>query len=100
MTGFYFDKDGALIDKDAEEAIDYGADWSDWFAASIDTADSIVASVWTGAAGIDVSAPQFEGLLTSCLIAGGTAGQVYGIANRITTAHGRTAVQRFRVKVV
>lgn len=73
------------FDKDPDSTVDFGFDWSDWL---VD--DTIASSTWTLQTGLTAGTNSFTDTVTTVWIAGGTAGQQYTAANRITTAGGRT----------
>jgi len=89
--------------KDPDAELDYSIDWSLWLA----TGETISASVWTVPAGITESTDSNQvkdpaipgGTSTVIWLHGGTAGEDYEIANKITTSAYRVDERTICVKV-
>ena len=73
------------FEKDPDAILDYTVDWSRW----LDT-DTILASQWTVPTGLTQVSSSNTSTSATAWLSGGTAGQAYTVANRITTADGRT----------
>lgn len=94
MSGELFkDESGFRAQQDKDSFLDYSLDWSDWLAGG----DSIVSSVWSGAAGITMSSATISGALTTTYVQGGEPGVWYAITNTVTSAQGRTDQQTIRL---
>lgn len=85
--------------KDPAARLDYAVDWP---GSSLGAA-TIVASDWlvdpAEARGIAVAATLAAGTRTGATLAGGVAGHVYRIANRITLSDGRQDERTLAVRV-
>jgi hypothetical protein len=73
--------------KDPDEKLDYAVDWSAWLPAG----DTLASAAWTVPTGITQAtpAPSIDDTTATVWLSGGTAGQSYPIACRVTTAQGR-----------
>ncbi len=80
--------------KDPDAVLDYSLDWSRWLAG-----DEIAASEWIVAVGLTKASATNSPSKTTVWLSGGTAGQVYIVTNRITTAAGRTEDRSFTIRV-
>jgi len=81
-------------DKDPAGVLDYSIDWTLWLGS-----DTITNSTWTLPTGITNSGESFTTLITTIWLSGGTAGTIYTITNKITTAAGRITEQSFHIRV-
>lgn len=79
--------------KDPHSNLDYGFDWSSYLV----TGETIVASVWTMPTGLTEGTKQIADTSTKVFISGGTAGEVYTVANKITTSDGRVDERSFEI---
>jgi hypothetical protein len=99
QTGFKRDITGNWISKDPGATLQYSIDWSDW----LPTGDTISTSTFvqesTHTANVTLSGTSTANGVTSVVIAGGAAGQIYTIRNTIVTADNNTDVRRFRIRV-
>lgn len=106
-SAFQTDGIGPWIEKDPHAVVDYHAAWSDWL-----DGDTIASVVWTVSTGltkdsqaVNSGAVTIDGVshpansVATAWLSGGTAGQSYTVACRITTAGGRTDERTFRVVV-
>jgi len=84
------------FDKDPEEKLSYGFDWSQW----LDSGDTIASSLWTIPSGITQSGSANTTTSTSVLLAGGTLGSNYTCTNQITTANGLIAERSIVLNIV
>lgn len=84
-----------VVEQHDAEIIDYGFDWTD----RLELGETISSSVWSADAGIAVTAPQVDGLVTSAFVGGGTADQRYQVRNVVTTSGGRTFVQSTEFRI-
>ena len=76
-------------DKDPNEVLDYGLDWTARLAG-----DSITASSWTVDVGtITIDSDENTTTLTTAWLSGGSAGTTYTLTNRVVTEGGRTMDQ-------
>ena len=80
----------ATIVKDDQAKLDYTFDWSQWLTPIADTIASAVATIHgDGNATIGNPANQLTTTSVTIWVAGGTIGQQYQLACKITTAAGR-----------
>lgn len=85
-----------MADKqDPSSVLDWGCDWSAWLGA-----DTISTSTWTVASGLTKGADSHDTTTTTVWLSGGALGNTYSVANRITTAAGRTDERTFEVEIV
>ena len=107
-TAFRFDADGAWIQKDPADALDYALPWADWLAG-----DTLQTVTWTVPAGltkdsqsVNLAPVTVDGVeyaastVATVWLSGGTPGEIYTITCRVVTAGGRTTERDFRVVVV
>ena len=81
--------------KDPSAVLDYVFDWTEWLA----TGETITDHTITADTGITVdSSTELDGKVTVWL-SGGTAGQNYKVACKITTSAGRTDERTIWIKV-
>lgn len=80
--------------KDPDATLDYTVDWTSWIGA-----DTIATVTWTVASGITNSATSNTTLTATIWLSGGTVGQTYAIACKITTTAGRIDERTFTVTV-
>lgn len=84
-----------IFEKDPDEVLDYGFDWSAWLAG-----DTIATSTWTiTPSGPTSSNPTKDATSTTVWLSGGTNGGQHTVVNRITTAGGRTAEKALTVVI-
>lgn len=76
--------------KDPNAVLDYALDWTKWL-----NGDTIATSEWTVPAGLTLNSHSNTTTRSTAWISGGSAGQSYTVANRITTAGGRTEDRSF-----
>lgn len=69
--------------KDPSDTIDYSLSWH-----QLGT-DTIITSSWTSDA-LSVGTESVEGLVTTCFVSGGSAGELASLTNTVTTGMGRT----------
>ena len=82
--------------KDPSAVLDYVFDWTEWLA----TGETITDHTITADTGITVdSSTESDGKVTVWL-SGGTAGQNYKVACKITTSAGRTDERTLWIRVV
>ena len=82
--------------KDPSAILDWAFDWTDWLAA----AETITDHTITADTGITVdSSTELDGKIIVWL-SGGTAGQNYKVACKITTSAGRTDERTIWIKVM
>jgi len=82
--------------KDPSAVLDYVFDWNEWLA----TGETITDHTITADTGITVdSSTESDGKVTVWL-SGGTAGQNYKVACKITTSAGRTDERTLWIRVV
>lgn len=85
-----------VVEQFAGEVIDYGFDWTD----RLEAEETISSSVWSADAGLAVTAPQVDGLVTSAFVGSGVAGQRYQVRNTVSTSGSRTFVQSVEFRIV
>jgi hypothetical protein len=96
---YYTDTDDLrTIDKDPAAVLDYSQDWSAWLTDMTDTITG--APVWTVGTGLTKDSQSNTTTSASAFISGGTAGQKYPVACKITTAGGRVDERTFWIKVL
>lgn len=71
--------------KDPSAVLDYGFDWEKYLLED----ETISESVWTMATGLTADSDQIADTSTKVWISGGTVGEQYTVANKITTTDGR-----------
>ena len=100
QSGFLKDITGTYILKDPQSELQYGIDWSDWLEAG-DTVTSATWTVETTGTAIELVANDAVVLDNVALVTIrlGTAGEIYTVSNKITTAQGYIDARRFRLKV-
>ncbi len=81
--------------KDPQAKLDWGFDWSDWLASG----ETIVSYVITADTGITVEEDAESGGVVTVWLLGGTAGQSYKCACKITTSAGRIDERTIRIRV-
>lgn len=88
--------------KDPDDQLDYTVNWTSW----LDAGDTITTSQWITPAGLTVGdgangmpAASNTTTHTTLWLGGGTAGQLYEVVNRITTAGGRRKDRTLRIEV-
>ena len=81
--------------KDPQAVLDYGFDWSDWLASG----EVISASIWAVETGITKDSDTFDDTTTKIWLSGGTAGETYTVANKVTTDTGRVEERSFELIV-
>jgi len=82
-------------EKDAEAVLDWIWDWSDW----LDSGETIITSVMTVSAGLVLDSSSNSTTTATAWLSGGTAGNPYSVANRITTSVGRIDERTITVRV-
>jgi hypothetical protein len=86
--------------KDPDEVLDYKLDWSDWLAETPTTEDTITSSTYTlSSTRITKDSDSNDTDSTTIWLSGGTAGEEYGITNRVATNGSRTAEASFTIQV-
>lgn len=91
----------AAIEQDNNARLDYSIDW----AALVPGADTISSSTYTVSPADDtnpltVSNTSISGKTTIFWVSGGNVGQLYTVANRVTTSAGRTDEWSLQFKIV
>lgn len=81
--------------KDPHANLDYGFDWEDY----LESGETLNASVWTVPSGLIEGSKQLGSISTKIWISGGTAGETYTVANKITTTDGRIDERSFDIVV-
>ena len=84
-----------LFEKDPNAVLDYTIDWTAWL-----DSDTISSSTWIVPSGITEDSSTNDTEITVIFLSGGTAGEIYSVTNRITTAAGRTDDRTIRIKMV
>jgi len=84
-----------VIAKDPDAILDYGFIWDQWLGA-----DTIVSSSMIVEPGLVLDSDSNTTTTTTAWLSGGTAGEIYSVTNRITTAAGRTDDRTIKIKVI
>ena len=88
----------SLLLKDPQARVDHAIDWSAWLAGQ-----TLAASEWRvepdEADGVTVEAAAFEAQRSSARVAGGRAGQVYRLTNRVTLSDGQADERSVTMRV-
>ena len=84
-----------LFEKDPNAVLDYTVDWTAWL-----DSDTISTSTWTVPSGITEDSSTNDTEIAIIFLSSGTAGEIYSVTNRITTAAGRTDDRTIRIKMV
>lgn len=82
-------------EKDPQAVLEWIWDWSDW----LDSGESITVSVMTVSAGLVLDSSTNSTTTATAWLSGGTAGQPYSVANRITTSVGRIDERTITIRV-
>jgi hypothetical protein len=82
--------------KDPSAVLDWAFDWTGWLA----TGETIVDHTITADTGLEVDSSTENGGKVIVWLSGGTAGQNYKVACKITTSAGRTDERTIWIKVV
>ena len=96
LTGFKTDRVGAYIEKDPYAQLDYSLDFSNY----LPTGDTISTVTVTAASGITVVSNSNTDTVATAIISGGTAGTIYNVEFKITTANALQDSRNFRIKVL
>ena len=70
--------------KDPNDVLEYQVNWATWIGS-----DTITESTWVVPTGITKDSDSFTDTVTTIWLSSGTAGAIYELVNRITTAAGR-----------
>lgn len=81
--------------KDPQAVLDYAIDWSDW----LEIDDTIASAEWTVPTGIVSDKEEESDTAAVIWLSGGTLGEKYSIACKITTTEGRTDERTIQVKI-
>ena len=81
--------------KDPQAVLDYQWDWSDW----LDSGDEISSYVITPDSGITVDSDSKTTEEVTVWLSGGTAGEFYEVACKITTAQSRIDERTICIRV-
>lgn len=95
MEAWLLDSIGYYKEKDADETLDYGHDWTEWLEAT----DGVSTSTWAADSGVTLSGASSASNITSTLIAGGTTGTRYTITNTVTCTSGRIVQRSFGILI-
>jgi hypothetical protein len=83
------------MQKDPAAVKDYGFDWSAWMSSG----DVVSSSVFSAGTCV-VTSSSISSYTTVCFIGSGTAGEIYKVTNRISTAQGRIDERSFDLNVI
>lgn len=83
-------------EKDPQAVLDWIWDWGDEW---LDSGETIVTSVMTVSAGLVLDSSTNSTTTATAWLSGGTAGQPYTVANRITTSVGRVDERTITIRV-
>ena len=101
LTGYLRDREGVYIDKDPEAELDYSLDWSEYTSGS----DTIATATWSiepisgDSDPLTTGASSITSDITTVVISGGTAGNIYTVRCLVTTTEGNTDRRSFRISV-
>lgn len=84
-----------VYEKDSDAVLDYEFNWTDWLSPS----ESISSYVITASPGITVDSDTDDGSKVTVWLSGGTAGQPYTVACRVTTNQARTDERTMTIRV-
>lgn len=87
--------DGPTYTMDSDAVLDFAWDWSQW----LGNLETISSSTVTASPGITVNSTSNTTDKVTVWLSGGTAGQPYTVANRITTNQGRTDERTITIRV-
>lgn len=73
------------VTKDPDATLDYGFDWTNW----MQTSETISTVAWTVATGLTKGSEDTGDYIAKVWLSGGTAGQRYTVACKITTNQSR-----------
>ena len=86
--------------KDPDAVLDYTIDWGAEYLAA---GELLAASLWSvepdETGGVSVAGSDFDASTTTAKAAGGIAGRLYSLVNRITTSAGRTDDRSILIRV-
>lgn len=82
-------------EKDPDAVLDYIWDWSEWLAPG----ETIVTSIFTVSAGLDLDSDSFNSNSATAWLSGGLPGTPYLVANRITSSDDRTDERSITIRV-
>lgn len=99
QTGFQRDTVGNYIIKDPQAVLQYGVDWSEWLTTGDNLSDSTWTVETTGTNQITTTSPFILDNVALVTLVAGNPGEIYTVANTVTTDEGWTDTRRFRVKV-
>ena len=85
--------------KDPDAVLDYMFDWRDASAPWLATSETIVDHIITADTGLVVDSSSENNGKVTVWLSGGTAGQNYKVACKITTSAGRTDERTIWIKV-
>ena len=85
--------------KDPEAVLDYAVDWG----AEYLSGDALLTSDWSVSPeetdGASIAGSQFDLLVATAQVAGGSAGKISRVTNRVTTASGRQDSRSIMLRV-
>lgn len=84
-----------VFEKDSDAVLDYEFNWADWLSAS----ETISSYVITASPGITVDSDTNEPDNVTVWLSGGTAGQPYTVACRVTTNQSRVDERTMTIRV-
>lgn len=82
-------------EKDPDADLPWIFDWTDW----LDEGEAITDSDFTPSAGIVIHDPGASSTDTTVWVSGGTVGNVYSLANKITTSQDKIDERTIYIKV-
>jgi hypothetical protein len=84
------------FEKDADAVLDWTFDWSEW----LHSGEVIVSSLITPDTGLTIDSSSHGDTSVVAWVSGGTPGNVYRVASRVTTSDGRTDERSINVRVL
>jgi hypothetical protein len=85
--------------KDPHATLDFGFNWRDATSPWLGSAEIIFTHTITADTGITVESSTEDGGLVTVWLSGGTAGEWYSVACKITTSDGRTDERTIQILV-
>ena len=103
ITGFRTDRSGAWIEHDPDSRLDYSLNWSEWLSGgdTLSTSSWTVSTITGDAAPLVIHSQNTNTVtgISTAVISGGTAGNIYTVKNRVTTGSGLIDERTFRLIV-
>lgn len=85
--------------KDPQSRVDYAVDWSPGYLDGQTIAESAWSVVPAESGGIEIDEASFDLTRAAVTLAGGVAGHVYSVSNRVTLSDGRVDERSITLRV-